>query len=265
MKTILEFLKVSSIKSNNIIKALKFESVGNSTLDGETADGEPHTNFEYSYDGTTWETWKINALEIKRDKPLYIRGNNLKGISFDDNIFTFTTKGDDVSCSGNIMHLIDYENDLDTIPCDYCFEYLFSDCRNLIDAPELPATLLKANCYYHMFSGCISLNSAPELPATTLAKYCYCSMFSNCISLSSAPELLAETLINGCYNYMFFNCKKMKYVKAMFTSITNNSCTSKWLVNAADKGKFVKNSTATWDVNGFNGIPEDWDVETVDK
>ena len=75
-------------------------------------------------------------------------------------------------------------------------------------------TLLKADgsvldltgrncCYNYMFSGCSSLTQAPELPATTLADYCYYNMFWNCTSLTQAPKLPATTLADWCYKYMF--------------------------------------------------------------
>lgn len=102
----------------------------------------------------------------------------------------------------------------------------------------LPATTLANSCYYYMFTGCTNLTTAPELPATTLASNCYVSMF------------------NGCSN--------LSYIKAMFTTTPGDSYMSNWVENVKATGTFVKNSAATWDVTGNNGVPSGWTVETAD-
>ena len=55
-----------------------------------------------------------------------------------------------------------------------------------------------------MFSGCRSLTSAPELPATTLAEVCYFSMFQDCsnlntIKLSYTGDLSTNYFSNWVY------------------------------------------------------------------
>ena len=142
-----------------------------------------------------------------------------------------------------------------------CYYYMFSGCSSLVTAPELPATTLAGSCYQSMFSGCSSLVTAPELPATTLASSCYSYMFYGCTSLVTAPELPATTLASSCYSGMFSGCTKLNYVKAMFINIAAQSCTRNWLSNVASSGTFVKNSAATWDVTGSDGIPSGWHVE----
>ena len=42
-------------------------------------------------------------------------------------------------------------------------------------------------CFYRLFSDCDDLLTAPQLPAITLAYECYGSMFYNCSKLSTAP------------------------------------------------------------------------------
>ena len=144
-----------------------------------------------------------------------------------------------------------------------CYSYMFSSCTSLVTAPELPATKMENSCYYYMFYGCSSLVTAPELPAKTLiyAYYCYSSMFKFCTSLVTAPELPAKTLAGSCYSGMFEGCTKLNYVKAMFINIAVQSSTRNWLSNVASSGTFVKNSAATWDVTGSDGIPSGWNVE----
>ena len=117
-------------------------------------------------------------------------------------------------------------------------------------------------CYY-MFAYCTSLTTAPELPATTLANYCYTYMFNGCTSLTTAPELPATTLADYCYSNMFNNCTKLNYIKAMFLTTPSNTYTENWTYNISSSGTFVKNASASWDVTGVNGIPENWTVETA--
>ena len=145
---------------------------------------------------------------------------------------------------------------------DNCYFNMFNGCTSLTTAPELPATTLAVRCYDSMFNGCTSLAKAPELPATTLADQCYNSMFRGCTSLTAAPGLPATTLATQCYNNMFFNCSNLNYIKAMFTTAPSSNYTSNWVNGVSATGTFVKNSAATWNVTGVNGIPSGWTVQT---
>ena len=154
-----------------------------------------------------------------------------------------------------------------------CYAHMFQGCTSLTKAPELPATTMADNCYEGMFYGCTALTTAPNiLPATTLALYCYSEMFSGCISLTTAPILPATTLEEeGCYQGMFYGCLNLNYIKAMFTTMRQDSesgeyiCTRGWLRNVASTGTFVKNSAAQWNVSGADGIPTGWTVQTASE
>ena len=193
-------------------QTLRFVTNGNATI--SIKGNSNNVSLEYSYNNADWSEWDLSALTINQDDTLYVRGNNPDGLSHDnedtDEFYAFIIEGDKVSCSGNIMSLIDYKNLPDVIPCDYCFYKLFSECTALTTAPELPAKALTASCYESMFSGCSSLTSAPELPATELADSCYCRMFSCCSSLIIAPKLPATKLADWCYSGMFFGCTSLK-------------------------------------------------------
>lgn len=147
---------------------------------------------------------------------------------------------------------------------DSCYKFMFYNCKSLTVAPELPATTLMDSCYGGMFAGCTNLTSAPELPATTLANTCYGAMFSDCKGLTVAPELPAITLVSNCYKNMFKGCTNLSYIKAMFTTTPASSYTQMWVSGVKATGTFVKNSEATWDVTGNNGVPTGWTVETAD-
>ena len=167
------------------------------------------------------------------------------------------------NCSG----LTTIPNDLlpaTTLKVD-CYYGMFYDCTGLTVIPSdlLSATSLESNCYTNMFSGCTSLITVPALPATTLANNCYSLMFSECTSLVNAPALNATTLKSGCYYKMFFNCSNLNYIKAMFTTTPSTEYTNAWVYGVSSSGIFVKNSAATWDVTGNDGIPKGWTVQTA--
>ena len=144
-----------------------------------------------------------------------------------------------------------------------CYNAMFEGCTSLTTAPELPATELAAYCYLSMFRDCTSLVNAPVLPATTLKNRCYGEMFRGCTSLVNAPVLPATTLGAYCYVSMFRDCSNLSYIKAMFTTTPNDTYTGNWVSGVSSTGTFVKNSAATWDVTGVNGIPSGWTVETA--
>ena len=145
-----------------------------------------------------------------------------------------------------------------------CYQSMFYGCTSLTTAPALPATTLAGNCYNQMFRSCSSLVTAPTLPATTLQLYCYSGMFRDCINLTSAPELPATTLVSNCYSQMFYGCTKLNYIKALFTTDPSGyNYLTDWVNGVSATGTFVKNSSATWNVTGNNGVPSGWTVQTA--
>ena len=152
-----------------------------------------------------------------------------------------------------------------TILTEYCYKQMFINCTSLTTAPKLPATVLANSCYESMFQQCSSLTVAPELPATSLSNACYKSMFYTCSSLTTAPALPATALTSECYEFMFRSCSKLNCIKAMFITEPTTEYTDRWVRGVASTGTFVKNSDATWDVSGVNGIPANWTVITADE
>ncbi len=175
-------------------------------------EGDNNPSIQYSFDGDYWSDWNEKTtitLENTGDK-VYVRGNNSKGFSFNAKKYThFGMKGN-ISSSGSVMSLIDPNESSTEIPNSGCFFKLFSDCKSLTQAPELPATILKDSCYYLLFEKCENLETAPELPAMTMAKYCYSSMFSGCSNLTKGPKLPSLTLAQNCYSGMFTDCNNLE-------------------------------------------------------
>ena len=189
---------------------LTFVSAGESSLSFNTSSA----TLQYSYDGVTWGNVSDYVIKMtKRQPQVLLRGINARG--------RVEMSGDQISCHGSVMKLTDYRKDVTTV--QYCMS--FKDCKALIRAPDLPATILSERCYEGMFSGCTSLISAPELPATTLAKYCCQNMFKGCKSLVTVPKILpATTLEEYCYEGMFSGCTSLVSAPELPTTTLAEYC-----------------------------------------
>lgn len=220
-------------KTAPAIKALKFTSTGSQTLGINTSKlGTMTPNFEYSTDGgDTWTTWSdlTAPLSFGSGTNLYLRGSNtVLAISGSYYInFVFSTASP-VECTGNIMHLFDYTQDLTAFPdsTSHGTRSMFAGCTALTTAPALPVTTLLPNCYKAMFDGCSSLLQCPELPATSLAESCYAQMFRNCSAITTAPELPATIIASKCYQTMFRGCTNLTTPSALPATSLGAQCYS---------------------------------------
>ena len=245
------------------------------------------TSISYSKDnGDTWTTTNnvdnksghlVIDVNVNEGDEILWKGDASQLGYLDENdekiIGSFFSSTCEFDAKGNVMSLLygdDFKGET-TIEEDYAFCYLFSDYNevkicSIVNARNLslPATTLTDFCYYSMFIGCTSLTEAPHLPATILKCCCYNGMFLGCTNLTTAPELPATTLASGCYRYMFQDCANLNYIKAMFTTTPSIDYTSNWVNGVSATGTFVKNSAASWNVSGVNGIPTGWTVETAE-
>lgn len=215
---------------------LRFNTISYSTI-ALTSKTSP--DIQYSIDGCkTWIDWDYSSISLHAGTTMYMKGNNPNGFntsfsSYNCNIFSISG---DIEARGNIMSLLygdDFEENL-TIPCDCCFNSLFSGCYGLTTAPELPAMVLTSDCYNSMFQNCSSLTTAPELPATTLADYCYYYMFAGCTSLTTAPELPAMVLGNRSYGYMFTSCTSLTTAPELPATTLASDCYSGMFYNCSN-------------------------------
>lgn len=194
---------------------------------------------EYCVDGDgDWKSLfaNTNTASINKGQTLSFRGNLTPE---DYGIGTFT-----ISKSCNLE--------------GNCMSMLFGDEAAYI-------TRITGRAFNELFYNCTVIRgvSSGFLPATTVGQFCYYAMFYGCTNLTTAPELPAENLINRCYSYMFYGCSKLNYIKAMFTTTPSSSYTGNWVNGVASTGKFIKNSKATWNVTGYNGIPSGWSVQSA--
>ena len=185
----------------------------------------------YSTDTAAWAEWtgtEVNATEEGGIYALYFAGAGNTKIS-GGSPYKWTLNGSNISCTGNIESLLDYETvaaGQHPALADSCYNSMFRDCTSLTTAPSLPATTLATRCYYSMFYGCTSLTTAPSLPATTLATHCYSYMFYGCTSLTTAPSLPATTLADYCYSYMFRSCTSLTTAPSLPATTLADYCYS---------------------------------------
>ena len=198
-------------KAEHIIPYVTFKADAEQTFKMTTKDYSI-SGLEYSVNDGEWATVEAGT-EVTfggTHGDLRLRGTNTYGTAPAWNKYStikFTDETVKVACTGDIRTLLDWRNysTVKTGIAKFC--YLFSGCRVLTSAPELPATNLADDCYYYMFVGCTSLTSAPDLKATTLAYECYFSMFRGCTKLSTVTMLapsdqILET-ISCCHNWLY--------------------------------------------------------------
>lgn len=240
---------------------LTFVALTNGTISFDYLDTLPTAKaryMEYSTDnGETWtrtnnvdnQNVTITVNVSQGDSILWRGDNDTLGVyesSEDDYYGSFFSSTCDFDAKGNIMSLLysdNFKNQV-TLETSGSFNSLFN---NYVEE----RTCKIVNAKYLV------------LPATTLSISCYGYMFFECTTLVTAPVLPATTLEISCYDYMFYDCSSLNYIKAMFTTIPSSSYTSNWVSGVAASGTFVKNSAASWNVTGVNGIPSGWTVQTA--
>ena len=262
--------------------------------------GEPYdASLEFTTTGTEWHPYTFGqtiTLTDAGDK-VYFRNASedlAKGFSkgFMNDYYQFAMSGS-IAASGNVMSLLDktclattfpYDDGNVETPEDFnYFVNLFSDCKSLASAPELPAIKLTPYCYMSMFKGCTGLTSAPELsamalsdwcyggmfegctglkqapalPANTMKPNCYAAMFKGCTGLTEAPELLAMTLAGGCYSQMFENCTSLKTAPTLPATTLALQCYSQMFSGCTNLNlvkvpftEWTNNTTNNW----LNGV-----------
>ena len=176
-------------------------------------------SMQYSTDATTWTNYTAGTdIEFGPSNDVYFRGKNPAGLGnspsssvYEGCTFQITDgSAADVTVSGDIMALIDYEDITVDIPA-CAFVDLFKGCTAIKTAVnlQLSAGTLSGGCYYQMFYGCTGLKNAPELFSETLANYCYYNMFYGCTSLKKAPVIHATTVKSSCFSGMFQGCTNL--------------------------------------------------------
>lgn len=199
------------------VMCLTFHSDGPQAIYLNNVGGN-NPNVEYSINRVSWQTLGTSPVTFNGD--IHIRGNNPNGFTHSTTQYTsfaFSYSTAVHITAGDVMKLIDYTQDLDTVPNDYCFGCLFRNATALktVHGGLLPAEYLTYWCYWRLFSDS-GLQNIPEglLPSQHLAIQGYHMMFQACLSLTSIPEGLfpARNLVQQCYTGMFGNCSNIRTI-----------------------------------------------------
>lgn len=232
---------------------ITFTSNTSGSTIGLVSRSSKQTTLEYSRDKITWTdmTTGMTPETLDSGEELYVRGV-LTGANSSSNYTQFDISNGDVSVSGDIRNLWNYNNlnqplneeagrhlftscvaltDASNLCMPIanafrCYYLMFQYCTSLTTVPQLPSTALASACYGNMFQGCTSLITVPSnmLPATELFEECYIVMFNSCTSLTNAPELPATTLADYCYNSMFSNCSGLTTAPELSATTLANYC-----------------------------------------
>jgi hypothetical protein len=237
---------------------------------------------EYSLDRHTWNTLAVGASTPTIDvgEKIYFRAKGLTATSA-NGIGTFSINGK-CELGGNAMSMIwgDEFESHDTMAVNYNLKRLFYAQSGYPNTSIVSAEKMVIGCKevklqgcFAMFVRCNALIKGCALPATTIGERAYTSMYQECANLEIGSDLPAEDLTTTtyCYNGMYAYCPKMRYLKAMIVKPAPNNAdvygaqTGNWLLDVASTGTFVKNSAATWERDGVDGIPYGWKVELAKK
>ena len=153
---------------------------------------------EYFSSDNTWAVWEgtgaLSAVTNGAEYVLYLRGIGNTVIT--GNQYPFKFLGSDIACIGNIETLLDYvtvEAGEHPAMATHCYEYMFSGCSSLIQAPELPATTLAFRCYKDMFSDCASLKLSETKTEEYIQEYRIPSSGDGTTSLDSLDRMFYST------------------------------------------------------------------------
>lgn len=167
--------------------------------------------FHYRINGGEWievnlpESDSLNySVRLNRDTELQLKcmGRNFsQNYSFDIQYFRIYGGGY-YNVSGTPMSLLYGDGFKENNYVGVHLSNLFDERITQILNPEtfLPYTDLGDNCYESMFTQCYNLINAPELPAKTLTKGCYLDMFKDCSKLNYIKMLATDISAMNCLN-----------------------------------------------------------------
>lgn len=175
---------------------------------------------QYSTDKVNWISWTgsaVNSVSDGSNYYIYLRGIGNTKMPGSVLFPCLSINGNNVSLSGNIENLLDYNSvrlGIHPIMADKCFEYLFSNGNESntftaitdISKLELPAVILSSYCYRFMFTNNVNLSKPVKiLPALTLTQNCYMAMYAG-TSITEPSQMLATVLAYRCCDSMYYKC-----------------------------------------------------------
>lgn len=167
----------------------------------------------------------------------------------------------------DISHLVFHR--IKTLKAD-CYHYMFINCTNITEAPELGFTTNANSSCYCMFKGCTSLTKGPRILAAENTSYAYREMFSGCTALTVAPILCGIGLSSGgtpeALYQMFYNCSNINEI-ATYAQSWSTGAAENWLYGVAATGTFyslgfIPSGMTLIIPSGASGKPSGWTNKT---
>lgn len=158
-------------------------------------------DMEYNLNGHKWVSLKANLISptLKKGDLLSLRCSLMPGEGFG----SFISNGKAINLRGNILSLI-FKDDINLDISSYVrvfsdtFSFYYGNNIVSVEKNFLSASTLGLNCYDGLFYGCENLVNAPELPATILTQGCYRNMFNGCSKLNYIKMLATDISANSC-------------------------------------------------------------------
>lgn len=150
---------------------------------------------EYSTDGLTWTLWDgTTEITSGQDHKIHLRGTGNTVISPGRYDYRFVLTGSEISCSGNIEALLDYQSVMlgqhPTVG-EAAFYSLFSGNDGLINLPDLSTVVLSNGCFaeFASFSG---VRVLPKLSQLVFPSTCFNLCFWGCSNIKMATTQSAD-------------------------------------------------------------------------
>lgn len=172
-------------------------------------------NLQYSTNGVDFQTYTDGQeITFGGENKVWFRGKNDKlasNIDVEDHYTNFKLLDTNVltRCDGNIIHLLEYEQDLNSIEGsthNYAFAKLFNSCIALYSCPDI--LIENANterCFIETFQDCVNLDNIPKITTKKFGTSSFVNIFKNCSNLKGNLNLTIDEIGEGCFNSSFYN------------------------------------------------------------
>ena len=164
--------------------------------------GTLSNTYQTSTNGTDWTNYTFGTkIRLNKGESVYFRCSNHPTPQSNSNYVRFYMLGK-IEAWHNAYSMISSSfTDTSASVGRYGMFILFY-CEGLTKAPLL-LNALAEHCYDGLFYQCRDLKQAPSLPATTLADGCYKGMFAGCQSLKEVRISATTTATDALYNWLY--------------------------------------------------------------
>lgn len=172
-------------------------------------------NLQYSTNGVNFQNYTDGQeITFGGENKVWFRGKNdrLSDDNDNDKYTNFKLLDNNVltRCDGNIMHLLDYEQNLNSLEGSihhHAFAKVFYSCIALYSCPDiLVENANTKKCFLETFLDCVNLNYIPKITTKKFGNDSFSNIFKNCSNLKGNLNLTIDELYgNGYFNSSFYN------------------------------------------------------------